>query len=131
MYLWHTFCRYKRLLCSVDLTKDFFFSYSYNIMRSLQKNITDKNTGQVVYETMFVWNEFLTRAMRNHLKNTNWTVALIHGFFKQVYTSVMYQVFLHCIIFDSHCHLNYHTYGVFVIEDHQYGSWPANSIPSH
>ncbi|RCV19473.1 hypothetical protein SETIT_3G387600v2 [Setaria italica] len=39
------FCRYKRLLCSVDLSKDFFFSYSYNIMRSLQKNITEKNTG--------------------------------------------------------------------------------------
>ncbi|CAN6307779.1 unnamed protein product [Urochloa humidicola] len=75
--------RYKRLLCSVDLSKDFFFSYSYNIMRSLQKNITEKNTGQVVYETMFVWNEFLTRAIRNHLKNTSWTVALVHGFFKQ------------------------------------------------
>ncbi|CAM0871874.1 unnamed protein product [Alopecurus aequalis] len=58
-------------------------SYSYNIMRSLQKNIVDKNTGQVVYETMFVWNEFLTRAMRNHIKNTDWTVALVHGFFKQ------------------------------------------------
>ncbi|KAL6649338.1 hypothetical protein ACP70R_013562 [Stipagrostis hirtigluma subsp. patula] len=75
--------RYKRLLCSVDLSKDFFFSYSYNIMRSLQKNITEKNTGQVVYETMFVWNEYLTRAIRNHLKNTCWTVALVHGFFKQ------------------------------------------------
>uniref|UniRef100_A0A0D9VQB8 SAC domain-containing protein n=1 Tax=Leersia perrieri TaxID=77586 RepID=A0A0D9VQB8_9ORYZ len=80
--------RYKRLLCSVDLSKDFFFSYSYNIMRSLQKNITDKNTGQVVYETMFVWNEFLTRSIRNHLKNTTWTVALIHGFFKQSKLSV-------------------------------------------
>jgi hypothetical protein len=80
--------RYKRLLCSVDLSKDFFFSYSYNIMRSLQKNITEKNTGQVVYETMFVWNEFLTRAVRNHLKNTSWTVALVHGFFKQSKLSV-------------------------------------------
>ncbi|KAL6867237.1 hypothetical protein ACP4OV_015261 [Aristida adscensionis] len=75
--------RYKRLLSSVDLSKDFFFSYSYNIMRNLQKNITEKNTGQVVYETMFVWNEFLTRSIRNHLKNTSWTVALVHGFFKQ------------------------------------------------
>jgi hypothetical protein len=57
-------------------------------MRSLQKNITEKNTGQVVYETMFVWNEFLTRAVRNHLKNTSWTVALVHGFFKQSKLSV-------------------------------------------
>ncbi|ONL94265.1 Phosphoinositide phosphatase SAC2 [Zea mays] len=37
---------YKHLLCSVDLSKDFFFSYSYNIMHSLQKNITEKNIGQ-------------------------------------------------------------------------------------
>ncbi|KAK3148197.1 hypothetical protein QOZ80_3BG0291960 [Eleusine coracana subsp. coracana] len=80
--------RYKRLLCSVDLSKDFFFSYSYNIMRSLQKNINEKNSGQVIYETMFVWNEFLTRAIRNHLKNASWTVALIHGFFKQSKLSV-------------------------------------------
>jgi len=68
----------------VDLTKDFFFSYSYHIMRTLQKNLCDKQTGQVLYETMFVWNEFLTRGIRNHLQNTQWTVALVYGFFKQV-----------------------------------------------
>ncbi|KAJ8479227.1 hypothetical protein OPV22_022954 [Ensete ventricosum] len=80
--------RYKRLLCTVDLTKDFFFSYSYNIMRSLQKNLCDGETGQVLYETMFVWNEFLTRGVRNHLRNTMWTVALVHGFFKQAKLSI-------------------------------------------
>ncbi|XP_010261710.1 PREDICTED: phosphoinositide phosphatase SAC2-like isoform X1 [Nelumbo nucifera] len=75
--------RYKKLLCTVDLTKDFFFSYSYHVMHSLQKNLCDHETGQVVYEKMFVWNEFLTRGIRNHLKNTLWTVALVYGFFKQ------------------------------------------------
>ncbi|KAA8534733.1 hypothetical protein F0562_029825 [Nyssa sinensis] len=30
--------RYKKLLCMVDLTKDFFFSYSYHVMRSLTKD---------------------------------------------------------------------------------------------
>ncbi|KAH8505530.1 hypothetical protein H0E87_012672 [Populus deltoides] len=75
--------RYKKLLCTVDLTKDFFFSYSYHVMRSLQKNLCDRETGQVLYETMFVWNEFLTRGIRNHLQNTLWTVALVYGFFKQ------------------------------------------------
>ncbi|KAG1366416.1 hypothetical protein COCNU_13G002060 [Cocos nucifera] len=75
--------RYKRLLCMVDLTKDFFFSYSYNIMRSLQKNACDGETGQALYETMFVWNEFLTRGIRNQLKNAIWTVALVYGFFIQ------------------------------------------------
>ncbi|GFZ08158.1 phosphoinositide phosphatase family protein [Actinidia rufa] len=80
--------RYKKLLCSVDLTKDFYFSYSYHVMRSLQKNLCDNETGQVFYDTMFVWNEFLTRGVRNHLKNALWTVALVYGFFKQVKVSI-------------------------------------------
>ncbi|XVF86965.1 hypothetical protein PTKIN_Ptkin18bG0082700 [Pterospermum kingtungense] len=80
--------RYKKLLCSVDLTKDFFFSYSYNVIHSLQRNLCKNETGLVHYETMFVWNEFLTRGIRNSLKNTQWTVALVYGFFKQVKTSV-------------------------------------------
>ncbi|KAF5931689.1 hypothetical protein HYC85_027860 [Camellia sinensis] len=76
--------RYKKLLCSVDLTKDFFFSYSYHVMHSLQKNLSNRETGQILYETMFVWNDFLTRGIHNHLKNTLWTVALVYGFFKQI-----------------------------------------------
>ncbi|KAF6154210.1 hypothetical protein GIB67_043100 [Kingdonia uniflora] len=80
--------RYKKLLCTVDLTKDFFFSYSYHVMRSLQKNISDGETGVFPYETMFVWNEFLTRGIRNHLRNTLWTVALVYGFFKQAKLTV-------------------------------------------
>ncbi|XP_065048750.1 phosphoinositide phosphatase SAC2-like [Musa acuminata AAA Group] len=75
--------RYKRLLRAVDLTKDFFFSYSYNIMCSLQKNMCDGVPEEALYETMFVWNEFLSCGIRNHLKNTAWTVALVHGSFKQ------------------------------------------------
>jgi hypothetical protein len=79
--------RYKRLLCMVDLTKDFFFSYSYNIMRSFQKNICDHESGGTLYKKMFVWNEFLTRGTRHHLRNTLWTVALVYGFFKQTILS--------------------------------------------
>ncbi|XP_051131113.1 phosphoinositide phosphatase SAC3-like isoform X2 [Andrographis paniculata] len=75
--------RYKKLLGMVDLTKDFYFSYSYHVMRSLQRNMCDTETGQVLNETMFVWNEFLTRGIRNILQNTLWTVALVYGFFKQ------------------------------------------------
>ncbi|KAI3985249.1 hypothetical protein MKX01_039494 [Papaver californicum] len=80
--------RYKKLLSTVDLTKDFYFSYSYNVMRSLQKNLCDGETRKVLYETMFVWNEFLTRGIRTHLKNTLWTVALVYGFFKQARLSL-------------------------------------------
>lgn len=76
--------RYKKLLRTVDLTRDFFFSYSYHIMLSLQKNMSNCESGLTLYDTMFVWNEFLTRGIRHQLKNTLWTVALVYGFFKQV-----------------------------------------------
>ncbi|KAE8654626.1 hypothetical protein F3Y22_tig00117048pilonHSYRG01160 [Hibiscus syriacus] len=38
--------RYKKLLGMVDLTKDFFFSYSYHVMHSLQKNLCNNERGQ-------------------------------------------------------------------------------------
>lgn len=68
-------------------------------MRSLQKNISDSQKGQVLYQSMFVWNEFLTRGIRNHLQNTLWTVALVYGFFKQVnvLSSRNYVLTLFCI----------------------------------
>ncbi|XVF48829.1 hypothetical protein PTKIN_Ptkin03bG0219800 [Pterospermum kingtungense] len=90
--------RYKKLLCTVDLTKDFYFSYSYHVMRSLQKNLCNNESGQVLYETMFVWNEFLTREIRNHLQNTLWTVALVYGFFKQATLSVSGRDFILTLI---------------------------------
>ncbi|CAN4084925.1 unnamed protein product [Withania somnifera] len=75
--------RYRKLLCMVDLTKDFFFSYSYHVMRSVQTNMCSNETGPYLYDTMFVWNEYLTREIRNLLHNTIWTVPLVYGFFKQ------------------------------------------------
>ncbi|WZZ03467.1 hypothetical protein YC2023_089388 [Brassica napus] len=44
---------------------------------SFQKNICvscDHESGGALYKKMFVWNEFLTRRIRNHLRNTVWTV---------------------------------------------------------
>ncbi|KAE9616001.1 putative SAC domain-containing protein [Lupinus albus] len=90
---------YKKLLCSVDLTKDFFFSYSYHVMLSLQKNMSDNfTTGKSLYKTMFVWNEFLTREIRDILQNTSWTVALVHGFFEQVKLSISKREFYLTVI---------------------------------
>ncbi|KAJ9537430.1 hypothetical protein OSB04_030163 [Centaurea solstitialis] len=80
--------RYKKLLCSVDLTKDFYFSYSYRVMHSFQKNLPTHETGHPLNETMFVWNEFLTSGIHNQLKNNLWTVALVYGYFKQVKLSI-------------------------------------------
>ncbi|XP_022875965.1 phosphoinositide phosphatase SAC1 isoform X1 [Olea europaea var. sylvestris] len=80
--------RYKKLLSSVDLTKDFFYSYTYPIMQCLQKNVLSTGEEGMPYENMFVWNAYLTQAIRSRCKNTIWTIALVHGNFKQVRLSI-------------------------------------------
>ncbi|XP_010531881.1 PREDICTED: phosphoinositide phosphatase SAC5 [Tarenaya hassleriana] len=75
--------RYKKLLTMVDLRRDFYFSYTYHLMYSLQKNTCNSERGKDHYNTLFVWNTFLTRGIRRILQNTVWTVALICGFFNQ------------------------------------------------
>ncbi|KAH7445225.1 hypothetical protein KP509_02G113200 [Ceratopteris richardii] len=85
--------RYKKLLSSVDLTKDFFFSCTYPIMQSLQRNMLVDESEKMPYENMFVWNCFLTRSIRQTLNNSRWTVALIHGSFEQVKMSIFGRVF--------------------------------------
>ncbi|XP_047266414.1 phosphatidylinositol-3-phosphatase SAC1-like isoform X2 [Capsicum annuum] len=80
--------RYKKLLSSVDLTKDFFYSYTYPIMRSLQKNVLSTGEDGMPYDNLFVWNSYLTHTIRSRCKNTMWTIALIHGHFKQTRLSI-------------------------------------------
>ncbi|GAA0148639.1 phosphatase [Lithospermum erythrorhizon] len=57
--------RYKKLLSSVELTKDFFYSYTYPIMQSLQKNVSSMGEEGMPYENIFVWNSFLTQEIRS------------------------------------------------------------------
>lgn len=60
-------------------------------MRSFQKNLCEYKTGQSIYNKKCVWNAFLTSEIRNTLKNTLWTVALVHGFFKQVWDRELFK----------------------------------------
>ncbi|KAM3759471.1 hypothetical protein ACB098_01G122700 [Castanea mollissima] len=80
--------RYKKLLSSVELTKDFFFSYTYPIMQSLQKNVHFMGEQGMPYDNIFVWNAYLTEAIRSRCNNTIWTIALVHGDFKQTRLSI-------------------------------------------
>ncbi|KAM1366199.1 hypothetical protein FF1_044285 [Malus domestica] len=80
--------RYKKLLSSVDLTKDFFYSYTYPIMQRLQKNVLSMGEEGMPYDNIFVWNAYLTQAIRSRCNNTIWTIALVHGHFKQIRLSI-------------------------------------------
>ncbi|GKV51204.1 hypothetical protein SLEP1_g57874 [Rubroshorea leprosula] len=75
--------RYKKLPSSVDFTKDFFYSYTYPIMQSLQRNVLHTGEEGMPYNNIFVWNSYLTQAIRLKCNNTFWTIALVHGHFKQ------------------------------------------------
>ena len=81
--------RYQGLYQVVDLTKNFFFSYTYDLTRSLQENFLS-NTSQPFppppFKDMFAWNYFLTRELEectNSLSSFHWKMPIIHGAFVQ------------------------------------------------
>lgn len=53
-------------------------------MQSLQKNVHFMAEQGMPYDNIFVWNAYLTEAIRLRCNNTIWTIALVHGDFKQV-----------------------------------------------
>jgi phosphatidylinositol 3,5-bisphosphate 5-phosphatase len=81
--------RYQGLYQVIDLTKNFFFSYTYDLTRSLQENFL-ANTCQPFppppFKDMFAWNFFLTRELENctnTLSGFQWVMPIIHGAFVQ------------------------------------------------
>ena len=81
--------RYQGLYQVVDLTKNFYFSYTYDLTRSLQENFlaaTSKPYPPPPFKDMFAWNYFLTRELEgclNAMTSYHWVMPLIHGAFIQ------------------------------------------------
>ncbi|KAI5201568.1 hypothetical protein E4T39_05090 [Aureobasidium subglaciale] len=84
--------RFLGILNNLDLTRSFYFSYSYDITRTLQYNITRQRNAinQGIqqpghdYDDMFVWNSHLLGPAVKHLKNAfDWCLPIIHGFIDQ------------------------------------------------
>jgi len=103
--------RYRGLLGHADLTDRVFFSHAYALAASLQENETGvlgappppadaaPGAGEAAaapastsdyFEHRFVWNSFLTRALRSRLADGGgrWCLPLVHGFFEQRRLSV-------------------------------------------
>lgn len=84
--------RFLGILNNLDLTKSFYFSYSYDISQSLQHNIIAQrkavNQGWYCanheFNSMFVWNHHLLQPAVTALKHPfNWCLPIIHGFIDQ------------------------------------------------
>ncbi|KAI9681030.1 MAG: phosphatidylinositol-3,5-bisphosphate 5-phosphatase [Bathelium mastoideum] len=84
--------RFLGILNNLDLSRSFYFSYSYNITRTLQQNIILERQAVLEgkphpnrdYNNMFVWNHFLLSPAVDTIQNLyDWCLPVIHGFIDQ------------------------------------------------
>ncbi|CAG8553035.1 6267_t:CDS:10, partial [Acaulospora morrowiae] len=82
--------KYINIFNNVDLTKNFYFSYTYDITHTLQYNMTrPPNRRNFSYNEMFVWNHYLLETGFRSLKNnSDWILPIIHGFVDQSKISI-------------------------------------------
>ncbi|CDH60697.1 domain-containing protein [Lichtheimia corymbifera JMRC:FSU:9682] len=92
--------RYIATFQNVDMTKNFYFSYTYDLTNSLQVNMTapgNNNGGQsnnnnktpFRYNDMFVWNQYLLKSgFKDINSQSGWILPLIYGFVDQAKISV-------------------------------------------
>jgi len=70
---------------SVDLSKNFYFSYSYDITNTLQTNLTVSPENRK-WNTRFMWNHHLLEPafdLEEPKGRSRWVLPLIHGFVDQ------------------------------------------------
>lgn len=84
--------RFVGILNNLDLSRSFYFSYSYDITRTLQHNIfRERQNLQRGEETplnhrnsMFIWNQHLLEQATSAFKTTyDWCLPIVHGFVDQ------------------------------------------------
>ncbi|KAI1168658.1 SacI homology domain-containing protein [Nemania serpens] len=90
--------RFLGILNHLDLTRSFYYSYSYDITRTLQHNIRREREALargllgVAHRddnNMFVWNSHLLRPASDSLSNQfDWCRPIIHGYIDQAAISV-------------------------------------------
>lgn len=90
--------RFIGILNNLDLSRSFYFSYSYDITRTLQHNILrerqamrqgNADSPPKHRNSMFVWNHHLLDPASQALKNTyDWCLPIVHGFVDQATLSV-------------------------------------------
>lgn len=77
---------------SVDLSKNFYFSYSYDITNTLQTNLTISPDHRK-WNTRFMWNHHLLKPafdLEEPKGRSRWVLPLIHGFVDQASMSPSY-----------------------------------------
>ena len=98
--------RYLKMFQAIDLSSNFYFSYSYDLTNTLQHNLAqpkfllkssgektslDELTGEDLcyipkFQSKFVWNEYLMAGMEDI--NPEWKLPIVHGFVDQSNVSI-------------------------------------------
>ena len=89
--------RFITILHNLDLSRSFYFSYSYDITHTLQYNILfQKNNSHEAHDfpqqhnSMFVWNFHLLKTPYSTLKSPlDWCLPVVHGFINQSCTFII------------------------------------------
>jgi hypothetical protein len=98
--------RYLQIMKSFEMVKQTYFSYTYNLTKTLQRNFIENFKGDVIknynenfqvrkdlnveYDikkvttNCFLWNHFHIKKFFNMLENKIWIVFFIYGFFEQI-----------------------------------------------
>lgn len=90
--------RFVGILNNLDLSRSFYFSYSYDVTRTLQHNVRREREAleaglaeplKADHNDMFVWNHHLLEPAKKALNNTyDWCLSIIHGYVDQAALSV-------------------------------------------
>ncbi|EEY22112.1 polyphosphoinositide phosphatase [Verticillium alfalfae VaMs.102] len=90
--------RFLAILNNLDLTRSFYYSYSYDITRTLQHNMARERealakglscTPDDDFNAMFVWNSHLLQPIVQALKDPfDWCRPIIHGYIDQAALSI-------------------------------------------
>lgn len=77
--------KYRAFFQSVDLSEDFYFSFTYDLTNTLQSNMVEADEkGNNLYQEKFLWNYYPASVfLRSHHNGSHWMVPLIQGFFEQ------------------------------------------------
>ena len=85
--------RFLSILNNLDLARSFYYSYSYDVTRTLQHNISRERNSLAIgaltlsdddLNSMFVWNDYLLQPAVKALRDPfDWCRPIIHGYIDQ------------------------------------------------
>lgn len=119
--------KYLKMFMNVDLSSNFYFSYSYDLSRTLQYNMSEpkfvgENANIELDEKIhdwhsnvaageeriyayrsnsrkrYVWNDFLLKTMEKKVLHKDWSLEVIHGFISQSSISILGRPIYVCLI---------------------------------